>query len=123
MNRPAPGRDQHGVEADVASGQLRMAGEKQASGLGDAAALARPDGFAGRAEIAARLDLDEEDQLAAPGDDVDLADWGAPIARQNAPAGEPQAPNGEAFAAPAGFYGPEARVRHCPPVLSSSARA
>lgn len=89
-----------------------MAGEKQAGSLGNAAALVRPDGLAGGAKIAARLDLDEEDQLAAPGDDVNLADRGAPIARQNAPAGEPQAPNGEVFAAPARFYGSEARVRH-----------
>lgn len=48
MPRPAPGSDQHGVEAHVAGGEFGMAGEKQAGGVLDAAALARTDRFAGR---------------------------------------------------------------------------
>jgi hypothetical protein len=48
MDRPAPRGDQHGVEAHVACGEPRMAGEKQAGGVLDAAALARADGLAGR---------------------------------------------------------------------------
>src|SRR6476619_89164 len=55
-------------------------------GGGDAQALAwghRPGGIV---EVRARLDLDEDQQVAAAGDDVDLAHRAAPAPRQDAKA-------------------------------------
>ncbi len=69
-----------------------MGANEQLGGAADTPALARGDRFEGKCPVDARLDLDEGDQTAAPGDDVDLADRRAVTPRQDAPTAYPQMP-------------------------------
>ncbi len=69
-----------------------MGADEQLGRSADAPTLALGDRFECACAIAPRLDLDENDQTAAPGDDVDLTDRRAVASRQNAPTANPQVP-------------------------------
>src|SRR5215467_7729514 len=84
MLRHPPGRDQHGVEADVLNARVGMIGEPGFGGRDDACALAfghRPGGIV---EALARLDLDEDEETASARYDVDLTDRAAETPGENA---------------------------------------
>ena len=73
MDGQAPGLDQHGIEAQVAAGELRVAGHEKGSGLADAQPLSCAERFAGQRQFRSRFDFDEGNQAAASGHDVDFA--------------------------------------------------
>src|SRR5437764_14986692 len=72
VTRDAAGRDQHGVEADVANAVIGMTGEPDLGGGGDARWLPighRPGGIV---KQRSRLHLHEHEQMSASSDDVEL---------------------------------------------------
>jgi hypothetical protein len=74
MARQPSGRNEDGIDAQL---QLRVAGvtvKKELGGAGDTVPLPRRYGLACLGEASARLDLDQGEPAAAPGDDVDLAE-------------------------------------------------
>ena len=82
-------------------GQGWMAAEEEAGGTGDALALARRHRLGRLAQAVARLHLDDGQRAAAAGDDVDLAERRAQVARQDAIALQAQAPQRQPLATPA----------------------
>src|SRR5438477_9377263 len=80
------GRDQHGVEADVLNARVGMIGKPSFSRRDDACALALGHRPGGVVEALARLDLDEHQEMAPAGHDVDLANRAAEAPGQNAEA-------------------------------------
>ena len=103
--------------------------KEQAGGARDAAELPLAQRLDGAQLIAPRLHFDEGQHVAAPGHDVDLAQFRAIAPRQDAPAFQAQAPDRAPFrrmAEPMGFL-PGAGVylggRHVFSRFNSSARA
>lgn len=92
MARQATPSNQHQIESEVEPGEVRPGAEKCFGGARDAAALARCQRRRGHGDVPAGLDLDDREHPAAPGDNVDLARWAAPAARDNAPTTQPQMP-------------------------------
>src|SRR5215471_2944547 len=86
MTRNTAGRHQHGIETDIADAIIGVLREPRLGGGGDAQALAIGDRPCGVVQPVAGLDLDEHQQAAAAGDDVDFADRAPPAARQDAKA-------------------------------------
>src|SRR5262245_16156478 len=86
MARNAAGRHQHGIEADVADAVVGMLRERSLGGAGDAYALAPGYLTGGIIQSLVRLGLGEDQEAAAPGDDVDLAQRAAPAPGQDAEA-------------------------------------
>ena len=68
-----PRGDEDGVAARVQPDRPGVAGQPDAGGPRDAAALGRADRGGRVVEVGARLHLDEGDRAAAPGDEIDLA--------------------------------------------------
>ena len=81
---------------------VRVVREPDLGGGRDALALALGHRPGGIVEVLARLDLDEDQQRAAAGDDVDLADRAAPAPRQDAKALGDQKSGGAALRRNAG---------------------
>src|SRR3972149_10893894 len=75
----APRRNQHRIEAQREIASLRETGEQEARGAQQAPALVRRHRLAGGRDLAARLDLDHGQNLAAARPDVDLVLGGAQI--------------------------------------------
>ena len=69
-----PGPDGDQVEAERAARVIRMTKQEQFGGAGGALALARAERGERLLEVGARLDLDERDQPATAGDQVDFTD-------------------------------------------------
>ena len=94
--RQAPGRDGDEIEAHGAAGELAAAAagrpRRRGRSAPAAAAAGRP---AHRSGAHAPLDLDEDQKIAAPGDEVDLAHRGGVAAGQDAIAAQPQQPGGQ----------------------------
>jgi hypothetical protein len=74
----------------------------EAGGPGDPLLLARQERLEGHGPRGAVLDLDEQDELAAPGDEVDLAERRGEAPGEDAKALEPQEPGGQGLGQPAG---------------------
>src|ERR1700733_8333334 len=83
MTRPAARRHQHHIESRRERQEIGTAAEKMRQGADDALPLPRRDRFAGAGEIGARFHLDRGKNIAAPGDEIDLADWGFVAPRQD----------------------------------------
>lgn len=117
-----PGVDHHKVETHVAGRVLAPLGDKGFGCALDAGALSRRQKLAAGVE-APRLDLDHGENLAAPCDDVDLANAGVEAPRQNRITTQPQPPDAQGFGVPAEAIGAAARRRSHLWPASSSARA
>ena len=105
MARRIAGRDQHGVEAHIVHRRIGI-GRKIGLGRRDDA-LALPFGHRLRrlVEIVARLHFDEEQEMPASRDDVDLADRTLPAPRQDFEAFRDQQRGRAAFGGNAGLEG------------------
>ena len=79
-----PRHDQDGVEAQVLNVGLRIIREPDFRRGCDAPLRARRDRLRGVVERGARFHFDEDQRLAAAGDDVDLAERAFQAPRQNA---------------------------------------
>jgi hypothetical protein len=73
--RHLAGRDDDDVEADFAVGVIGMAGAPQFGGADDPAFIPFRHRFHRIVGALARLDLDEDHDAAAAGDDVDFSEW------------------------------------------------
>ena len=73
MHWEAPRPHQHDVEAHFEAGEPRAGQQKGVRGAPDARPLAPVQGLGRRPQVGARLDLDNGEDGAAPGNDVDLA--------------------------------------------------
>src|SRR5207248_3284892 len=82
--RDASRRHQDGIEADIVDPLVRDPRQISLGGRNDARALAIGDRPGGIIEMLARLDLDEDEEMPAACDDIDLADRALPAARQDA---------------------------------------
>ena len=76
-------RNENGIEAHVASGIIRMLRKPARSGRCNASLLFFADGISRHIKPRPRLHLDEDQKLATPGDNIDLAGRTAPAARDN----------------------------------------
>jgi hypothetical protein len=74
MPRPTLPGNQHDVEPRLQIGQMRTRREVQLGRVADPGALPRGDGFERIFKALPGFHLDEGQGVAAPGDDVDLAD-------------------------------------------------
>src|SRR5260370_38822223 len=108
MARRTRRRHQHDVESEGQRGEIGARQQKGGSGAGNAAALARQDGRGGARKIAARLDFDDRQHPAAPGENVDFARRAAPMARDDTPAAQPQMPAAQQLGKAAAALGPPA---------------
>src|ERR1700722_8505310 len=90
-------RHQYGIEAHIAEIMVALAGEPGLGGGHDAGPLSVSDRPGRILEFLPRLHLDENQQLPAPRDDVDLADRAAPAPRQDAKAFGYEIRRGAAF--------------------------
>src|SRR5690606_2918715 len=95
--RQAPGAHRDQVETQGEAGEVGTAQQEQLGGAHGALALALAERGERLLEIGARLDLDEGEQTAAPGDQVDLAERSAKAPGEDAVAAQAQAPGGEAL--------------------------
>ena len=77
--------------------EARLARKEHFRRAHDAAALPRVGRRPFLRRARARLDLDEGEHRAAPGDDVDLAERAAPVAGDDAPSAQAQTPAAQAF--------------------------
>src|SRR5713101_5742894 len=84
MPRPSPWRDQDDVETDIPRHIVWVFGEPRFCRRDDPSLRAWGDGFGRVIEPFTRLDLDEDQQVAAPGNDIDFAHAGAKAARDHA---------------------------------------
>src|SRR6266566_8434523 len=97
MARQAPRRNQDGVKTQLKFSMLGMRLQPGLRGVDDARLLARRDRKGCLVQACAGLDLDKSDEIAPPGDDVDLA-MGCPKAfGENAIALGHQVSGGAAF--------------------------
>ena len=111
MDRQAPGAHDHQVQASAQAGQGRIPARDQCQGAGDAQPLSGRNGIDGGGQTAPGLDLDGDENIAAPDHQIDLpgrrafASGEDPIALQAQPEGGPglrrQAPGLGAPAPPA----------------------
>jgi hypothetical protein len=90
VQRQAPGRDRDDVEAAGEAGEPRAALEEEGGGARDPLLLAEADGLERVASGRAPLHLDEDEEAAAPRDQVDLAQGGAEAAGEDGEAFQPQ---------------------------------
>jgi len=72
MVRQGAWRNQHGIETQVEIGMFRVRHQPCIGGIDDAFLLARRYGVGGGVQRGTGLDLDEGQQAASLGDDVDL---------------------------------------------------
>src|SRR5271166_1611717 len=86
MTRNASRCDQHGIEPDVANAIVAMSRKPGLGGCNDAPALTLCNRPGGIIQILPRLDLDEDQQAAAPRHDVDFSNGALPATRQDAKA-------------------------------------
>jgi hypothetical protein len=84
MPRPSPWRDQDDVETDIPRHIVRVFRKPRFRRRDDPSLRTRGDGFGRVIQPFARLDLDEDQQIAAPGNDIDFAHAGAKAARDDA---------------------------------------
>lgn len=96
MTRWPPGTDHHEIETHVTGGVLPAVGDENFGGAFDADALARCQEFA-IAAVAPRLDLNHGKDVAAAGDDVDLAHSSVESACENRITAQPQPPYTQGF--------------------------
>ena len=117
VEREAARDDEDGVDANIVARACKARGKRFRCGGNTAQAMAieRHGGGIGGGAL---LDLDERDQFAAPGDEIDLAPAHFHPPRQNPPSVKPQPPRGDGFGAATALLG-------LPPVQSGdpSARA
>ena len=119
MPRPAAGDGEDDVEAAVEFGGGRVRGDPQLGGPRDAASGRRRSGLDRLGLARPLLDLDEDDDLAAPGDDVDLADRRPVAAGEDAIEFEAEEERGERLGPPpADFRAPPPGVRFSSPASS-----
>lgn len=83
MPRQFSGRDQNTIETHIANGRHRIGGEPNFRRRRDALLLPVGDGFGRIVQCRARFHLDENQRVAAGGDDVDFAKRAFPAPRQN----------------------------------------
>ena len=110
--------DEDCVDANVVAGAGVTRGELL-GGNGDAAQAILIERKGGGVGSSALLDLDERDQFAAPGDQIDLAAAHLHAAGDDSPAVEPEPPGGNGLGAAATLFGlvtvqvpdPRARAR------------
>src|SRR3546814_158108 len=96
-------------EAQIQSGEIGVTLQEVLCRAPDAALLARPDRLAGGDQGVPVLHLDDGQDAAAAGDQVDLADRAAETLGQHTVALEAQPPGGDAFPPPAPRVGAPAR--------------
>src|SRR5438105_4064929 len=84
MARYAPRRDQHGVKPDIADPIIGIARKPGFRRRNDAATLALGDGPRRVVQRRSRLDLDEDQKLSPPRNNIDLSDGALPATRQDA---------------------------------------
>jgi len=96
----APGTDQDDIEADIQSAQTRAGGKKGFGGTPDAPLLAGLKGVGSLFPGRAGLDLDDRNNSAAPGDDVDFPLGNPEAALKNTVTLGPEKPGGEGFGVP-----------------------
>ena len=108
MHRPAPGQHGDEVEAQGEAGVVALPGEPEVGGALDAALRVRADGVHRFGQSRARLHLDDGDEIAATGDQVDLAEPRAVADGEDAKAFQAQGPGGEKLAAVAAGEAPAA---------------
>src|SRR3546814_4406402 len=111
MARELAWHQQHGIEAQIQSGEIGVTLQEVLCRAPDAALLARPDRLAGGDQGVPVLHLDDGQDAAAAGDQVDLADRAAETLGQHTVALEAQPPGGDAFPPPAPRVGAPARRR------------
>lgn len=76
MARPAPGRDQHHVEAHVEAAERGPGRDEKPGRADEAFALAGQQRLGGAVEAGARLDLDKGDRPATAGNEIYFAGSG-----------------------------------------------
>jgi hypothetical protein len=118
MARQAPGPHRDEVEAQRVPGEVGAAQQEQLGRARGALPLLQAQRDQSLLEVATRLDLDEGDQTAAPGDQIDLAERRAKAPGDDAIAAQAQASRGHAFRPAAPGLAPDAAHRPC----SASAR-
>ena len=96
MPRQLAGRDQNCIKGDVADRRLRVGAEPDFRCRHDALLLPGRDGLSRLIEAGPRFHLDENQQMAARGDDVDFAERTFTAPRQNAETVRDE-PGGAAF--------------------------
>jgi hypothetical protein len=105
VNRPAARQDRDKIEAHRQAGMVRLARQPEIGGGFDAAQRIRRDGVHRLGQRRPRLDLDDGDEIAAPGDQVDLAGGRAIAAGEDAEALEAKGEGGQRLAAMAEAIG------------------
>jgi len=100
VQRPAPGRDGDQVEALGEAGEPRLALEEVGGGAGDSLLLVPPDRLERCGGAGAALDLHEQEEVVAAGDQVDLADVAGEAPGQDAEALEAQVEGRDRLGAP-----------------------
>ena len=125
--RQMAGRNQNHIESKVKPAQTRMPLQESLGSAADPLPLMTADRFARLGQTAARLDLDQGEHPAAPGDQVDLSDADAEstgkdtIALEAQPAG--RQPFGPAAAVPGAAPARQAHALPRSRPLSAKARA
>jgi hypothetical protein len=84
MARHSSGGNQHCIETNVANTIVRILRKPSLGCRNDAGALSLGHRPGGIVLLLASLDLDEDQQASASGDDVDFSDRASPAARKNA---------------------------------------
>jgi hypothetical protein len=120
MTRQAARRHQHQVESKIEAGKVGTLQQKGFGGAGYPTPLARQKRNGRRGELAARLNLDDREHLAAPCHNIDLAGRAAPAASQDMPSAQPQKPEAKPFRRPPPALRASAAKSRVPPGLSHS---
>lgn len=101
-----------------------MLGQKKGGSAADSLALAQADRVGRRRPVVPPLDLDEGDDAAPPGDQVDLALLATPVPRHDSPAAQTQGGGGKELGQAAGAPGlAPGRQAHGTAAFSAMARA
>ena len=105
MTRQPTRSYQHDVESKVEPGEVGTSAKKGLGGTRDTAALARGERCSRNGEVAARLDLDDCEHPATPGDYIYLACRAAPATHDYPPTAQPQMPQAEPLRQPSSALG------------------
>ncbi len=122
---PMAGRNQNDVESQVKIAQTRVSLQEGLGGAADPLPLVAADRLAGLGQSGARLDFDQCEHPAAPGDQIDFPDTDPKSSGKNTIAFEAEPTGRQPFGPPAAVPGvaPAGQGHALPPSLLPSARA
>lgn len=118
-----PPGDQHDIEAGVELGESGVFGQEQGRRAADSPLLPLRHGGGGGVWIASRLDLDEDQGVAAAGDNIDFTDRRTEPARENTMTAEAQESDANRFGPPSLALGAAAFLPRAHPPPPSPDRA